>query len=74
MPDQYRVSDAKNSEPEPRERANGTDMLLWIILIAGAGMDGILSLLGLELLSVPFGAVAAFAGISLVIRFFMRRS
>ena len=74
MTDQYRVTDANPPETEERPKANGTDMLLWIVLIAGAGMNGLIQAIGLDLLAIPFGAVAAFAGIALVIRYFQRRS
>ena len=75
MADQYRISESNPPEPEERDRpaAGGTDALLWAVLIGGALLNAGFSLLGPELLAVPFGVAATAAGIALAVRHFRRR-
>ncbi|WP_026925523.1 hypothetical protein [Glycomyces arizonensis] len=61
------------AETTARPASNGTDTLLWIVLVLALVVNGGLSLIGLDLLAVPFGAVAIFSGAALLIRFFQRR-
>ncbi|GAB3223991.1 hypothetical protein GCM10027447_12140 [Glycomyces halotolerans] len=58
---------------EAAPASDGTDLLLWIALALTAGVNAGLSLIGLELLAIPFGAVALFAGVTLLIRHLQRR-
>ncbi|WP_035698305.1 hypothetical protein [Glycomyces tenuis] len=74
MTDRYRLGEPPPSaDPETRPASNGTDMLLWIVLVLALALNGALSLVGLDLLGAPFGLVALFCGVTLLIRYFQRR-
>ena len=67
MNDQYRIT----APVPPRQAASHyklTTTALWIGLIAGAGFNFLVQLTGLWLLAIPFGALAAFSGIALIVR------
>ncbi|GAB3645922.1 hypothetical protein [Glycomyces tarimensis] len=74
MTDKYRITDARPPEAEERPNSSGTDMLLWIVLVAALAGNGILSVIGLDLLAIPLGAVVVLTGITLAVRFFQRRA
>lgn len=74
MTDRHRLdgpTSGAGSEAAPA--SNGTDMLLWIVLVLGLVANGFLSMIGLDLLGMPFGVVVLFCGVTLLIRFFQRR-
>lgn len=74
MTEQYRPNDPdRTAEPEASPASHGTDILLWIILALSFAANGAMSLIGLDLLAVPFGVVALFSGVTLLIRYFQRR-
>jgi hypothetical protein len=79
MDDRYRLSEPTDAaehhaaETGARPATNGTDMLLWIVLALAVFANVALSVLGLELLGIPFGLVVLATGGTLLIRFFQRR-
>lgn len=77
MTDPYRLSDpataAEDGAEEPAPASNGTDMLLWIVLVLAVFANVALSAIGLDLLGAPFGLIVLAAGATLLIRFFQRR-
>lgn len=67
MNDQYRISD----QTPPRQTVGHFTIMtvvLWTGLAVGAVANTGLQAVGLPLLAVPFGAVAAACGIALIVR------
>ncbi|HLU28094.1 MAG TPA: hypothetical protein VKZ65_06620 [Glycomyces sp.] len=77
MTDRYRLSEPTGeNEDGPGQTApasNGTDMLLWIVLVLAVFANVALSVLGLEMLGIPFGLIVLATGVTLLVRFFQRR-
>jgi hypothetical protein len=66
--DQHRIT-----APVPHHTAGSdhyklTSAALWIGLIAGTALNLGLQAVGLWVLAIPFGAIAAFSGIALAVR------
>ena len=66
MNDQHRIT-----APAPHHRADHyklTSAALWIGLVAGTVLNLGLQAVGLWILAIPFGAIAAFSAVTLIVR------
>lgn len=68
MNDQYRINATASPPKAATSHYKLTSAALWIGLVGGAVFNFGLQLIGLGLLAIPFGAMAAFSGIALIVR------
>ncbi|THV21768.1 hypothetical protein [Glycomyces paridis] len=68
MNDQYRISAPRQAPPAAGDHYKLTSSALWIGLVGGAAFNVGLQAVGLWLLAIPFGAMAAVSGIALIVR------
>ena len=68
MNDQYRINATASPPKAATSHYKLISAALWIGLIGGTAFNFGLQLIGLGLLAVPFGVMAVFCGIALIVR------